>query len=64
MKMITFEQQQIKDFADALGNRLSRKEKNIIKRPYGNENYSYFWKNIASDLIIEFFNKYKVKIKG
>jgi hypothetical protein len=38
----------------------SPKEKNIIKRPYGNENYSYFWENIDSDLIIEFFNKYKV----
>lgn len=32
--MITFEQQQIKDFASALGNRLSRKEQKIINRIY------------------------------
>lgn len=36
------------------------KESDIIKRPYGNENYSYFWTDIKSDLIINFFNKYKV----
>jgi len=32
--MLTFEQQQIKDFASALGSRLSRKEQKIITRIY------------------------------
>lgn len=32
--MLTFEQQQIKDFASALGNRLSRKEQKIVNRIY------------------------------
>jgi hypothetical protein len=32
--MVTFEQQQIIDFASALGDRLSRKEKNIVNRIY------------------------------
>ena len=32
--MITFEQQQIIDFANILGDRLSRKEKRIVNRIY------------------------------
>lgn len=35
-------------------------EKGLIKRAYGNENNSFIWKNIESEKIINFLNKYEI----
>ncbi len=35
-------------------------EKNVIKRPYGNEKNSFIWKDVNSKIIKDFLNSYRV----